>query len=728
MATPQFEHSSQPALEASASSDVVVSSDAGMIAETSQPIVYPKKRGKRPGVPKGFWGWQLLWLFFLLGFGTTATGALLWLLTTPPPPNCEEISAISAAGDRLHCADQSTKSGKLEDIQAAFALVNSWPEDHPLQNQGRQMMREWSQRLIFFANQRLEAGDLQGALDLVAVVPADSPAYEEVQRAMASWQNYWDEGLNLARQAENAMKSQDWNQAFRYIQAVGKLNNVHWNTKRFNELLDRLSLERQGEQRLKEAANIAKRSTPESLVEAIELANKVDEQLFIVSLAKKEITSWSQKLLELAVSATEKQDFDQGIKIARMVPSYSPVHREAKDIILLTELQQVISNQSLGQPLLQMATLIEGQAALERIPSDRLLYQETKAMVDDASAKIQDLVGIQLASTIAKVNHPWALQLAIDQAQMIAPERPRRLQAQTLVAHWRNEVQRIQDRPYILIAREAARTETVDGFRTAVAYAENVALGRPLRIEAQTLIAEWTKRIQIIEDQPIFSEALALAQDHKLSEAVKKASEIGRGRALYNDAQEKIAAWVTTIQTAEDQPILDSAYSLASRGRLTAAINEASKIGSGRALYFEARNAIARWSAERNAIWASQRAAEESYRAPARQSYDNSRSYESSYSDNWSSNEPSYSDNWSSNEPSYSNNWDSYSSGYSDNWGSNESSYSNNWDSYSSGYSDYVAPAPAPAYEPAPAPAYEPAPAPAISGDYSAPDSNFFLE
>ncbi|MFO7091422.1 DUF2242 domain-containing protein, partial [Arthrospira platensis PCC 7345] len=37
------------------------------------------------------------------------------------------------------------------------------------------------------------------------------------------------------------------------------------------------------------------------------------------------------------------------------------------------------------------------------------------------------------------------------------------------------------------------------------------------------------------------------------------------------------------------------------------------------------------------------------------------------------------------------------------------------------------APAPAPAYEPAPAPAYEPA-LPASSGDYSAPDSNFFLE
>lgn len=76
-------------------------------------------------LPAWFWGQPFLWLIVLLGFGTMGTGALLWLLTMPPVPNCEDISSLSPDSEHLYCADMATKSGKIEPLRQAFALVAS---------------------------------------------------------------------------------------------------------------------------------------------------------------------------------------------------------------------------------------------------------------------------------------------------------------------------------------------------------------------------------------------------------------------------------------------------------------------------------------------------------------------------------------------------------------------------------------------------------------------------
>ena len=84
----------------------------------------------------------------------------------------------------------------------------------------------------------------------------------------------------------------------------------------------------------------------------------------------------------------------------------------------------------------------------------------------------------------------------------------------------------------------------------------------------------------------------------KLSEAIEKASQIKSGRTLYAKAQDNLYQWVSELQVAQDRPILARASELASQGSLGAAIDTASQIGYGRALYSEAAGAIGRWSAE----------------------------------------------------------------------------------------------------------------------------------
>ncbi|HIK46434.1 MAG TPA: FAD-dependent oxidoreductase, partial [Leptolyngbyaceae cyanobacterium M65_K2018_010] len=152
-------------------------------------------------------------------------------------------------------------------------------------------------------------------------------------------------------------------------------------------------------------------------------------------------------------------------------------------------------------------------------------------------------------------------------------------------------------------ARALAQPGTIPALQSAIAQASQVQLGRALRVEAQTLIAEWQQEIQVIEDRPILEAAVALADQGNLQDAITEAQKIQPNRALHSRAQTLIQDWTTAIQVAEDQPILDKAKNLAYSGRLTAAINLASQIAPGRALYGEAKRAIALWKAERDYIW-----------------------------------------------------------------------------------------------------------------------------
>jgi hypothetical protein len=172
-----------------------------------------------------------------------------------------------------------------------------------------------------------------------------------------------------------------------------------------------------------------------------------------------------------------------------------------------------------------------------------------------------------------------------------------------LIAHWREEVEKIQDRPYLLRARRLANKGTIAALQRAIAEAQKVALGRALRIDAQTLVAEWLNRIEVIEDQPFLNEANVLADEGKLQEAIAAATQVQPGRALYDQAQTMIRDWTQTIQIAEDSPILARAKSRAYEGALTEAIGIAAQIAPGRALYGEAQNAIDLWEAEREYIW-----------------------------------------------------------------------------------------------------------------------------
>jgi hypothetical protein len=195
-----------------------------------------------------------------------------------------------------------------------------------------------------------------------------------------------------------------------------------------------------------------------------------------------------------------------------------------------------------------------------------------------------------------------ALTYAIDRAQQIPPKHPQRLLAQTLIAQWRKEIQQIENQHKLMEAQHLAAQGRIEQLKAAVEIASSIQLGQPLRLEAQSVIARWNGQIQTIEDQPIMELAQTLAQRQDFTAAISTAGQIRSGRALYAEAQRAIADWVAQVQTAQDRPILEAATALATQGRFDAAIATAAQIPPERALYQQAQAAIAEWTSQKAAL------------------------------------------------------------------------------------------------------------------------------
>uniref|UniRef100_A0ACD5GV10 Uncharacterized protein n=1 Tax=Desertifilum tharense IPPAS B-1220 TaxID=1781255 RepID=A0ACD5GV10_9CYAN len=191
-----------------------------------------------------------------------------------------------------------------------------------------------------------------------------------------------------------------------------------------------------------------------------------------------------------------------------------------------------------------------------------------------------------------------SLEAAIIRAQKVTVKRPLYGKVQRLIARWQRE---IEDIAHLEKAQTLARGGSIDALSNAVAEASLIPVSNPRYEEAQDSINEWQRQIETLEDSPYLNraEALAIAGDlGSLQAAIAEASRVGRGRALYSEAQQRVGQWQRQVETMQDRPYLDSAQQWALIGdavSLQAAIDEASRIGTGRALYDEAQNRISEW-------------------------------------------------------------------------------------------------------------------------------------
>jgi soluble cytochrome b562 len=550
---------------------------------------------------------SLIWLAALFLLGGMGTASLLWLVTLPPPPNCQQSNSQMLDMERLYCAQEAARSGELSKLVAGLDLLKQWSPEHPLYGEAQRLSQEWSTQVLEIARTRLKQGDLKGAESAISHIPKSTPVYADAQKALVRWRKYAHQGELVYAKAQEALKKRNWDQVSQRIVELAQFEQNYWQLEHGADALSQqLGIEKQAWQVLLRAQKVAASNNPGQLAAAVPLALQVPAQTYAAVEARQNLKQWSQKLVALGTQKWQRGDLTGAIAVLQLPAEITPTP-EVDDLFKFGnayKLAEFAVSKKWLPSLKQVWNLTEAIAALQQVKPNSPFYAQAQATLKAWQSQLQDLIQLQYASAAASLGQRSTFELAMAQAKQIPANHPRRVLAQTLIAYWDGETERLEDQPYLDHALALAGSGKIPDLQAAIVQASQIKLGRSLRGRAQDLIASWGLQIQTLEDQPILDQAWALAQQGSLEDAIAVAQRVRPGRALYRQTQTLVSEWrnqqIVKAQTAEDQPVLDRARALAETGDLAEAIDVASQIDPGRALYGQAQGAIATWRNELN--------------------------------------------------------------------------------------------------------------------------------
>ncbi len=494
-----------------------------------------KRRGERKyRIQFGLRFWAILIVLVSTSVGFTAIALLLKL---PAVPNCPATFWPTASASlRLYCAQLAANKNTADNLLKAIALVEELPPDHPLRPEINRSIEQWSLDILKIGEDKFQAGQLNEAIKIAKQIPSHVSAAKLVDKQVDRWQTVWSKAQAIANKVEEELRNSNWTLAFREAVQLTYVDNRYWTTTKYEQITRKIQLAREASSQLDKARNLSDSNNVDDLVAAIKEAQKVARSSYAYTAAQKLVADCGKKLVKLAESRIEQRNWRGVLEIANKIP-------------------------------------------------DSVKLPEVKS----------DLTDLANAMEMAEAGTATDLERAISAAQKVGAGRPLYAKAQQLVARWQRET---EDVARLERARMFANSGLVADLKTAIAEAQQIPTGNPRYQEARDEIRKWTRQAETLEDQPFLDRANQIASFGgmaALQQAIQEASSIAPGRALYKQAQDKIAGWTNTIQREQDQPYLDQARALASAGNLPAAINAAQQIKRGRALYNEAQDEIQGW-------------------------------------------------------------------------------------------------------------------------------------
>lgn len=579
----------QPVPSAALETDGPTGADS-VIGSTSSRLRVPLQSLEKLLHSWKFWVGSSVVVF--VGSGVLATALLLRL---PAVPNCPSIFwPMASASLRIYCAQLAANKDTVDDLLSAIELVNELPKNHPLRPEINRNIEQWSEQLLNLCNNTFNEGKLEDAIAMARKIPADVVAYSLVEERIKYWQETWSKAEEIYNKAEAELRKQNWPQAFREAVQLLDIDNKYWATVKYEEISNIMKTAREDGAALGKAYSLADQGGLEKLLEAIKAARNIDKNSRIYEKSREAIKEFSQKMMDLAEDSLEKRDLSGAVEIARQIPEEAKLKEEVADFIELARAESLTWQDS-------VSGLESAIAAAQKIAPNRPFYSKAKQLISEWQDSIQNLSYLEKARSLARTGNVRDLKAAISQAEQIDRSKPRWEEAQSEIDRWRGEIETQEDRPYLERAEMLARSGDVNSLQAAINQAGIIGRNRALYSQAQEKIQQWSGQIQEQQDRPILDIANQLARSsspESLEAAISQARKIGSGRALYEEAQAKIDEWNRQIQEQQDRPIIDNARQLAAMGQYSDAINRAERIMAGRALYDEAQDSIEAWKGE----------------------------------------------------------------------------------------------------------------------------------
>ncbi|NJS12354.1 MAG: hypothetical protein HC789_19240 [Microcoleus sp. CSU_2_2] len=531
--------------------------------------------------------WLAVSLLLSVGMGFVAISSLLNLSSQS---NCSKIFwPTASANDRLFCAEQYALKRTADDLLKAIELVNALPKDHPLRSRINGQIDRWSQDMIGLGNSSFQEGKLPEAVAIARKVPRDVPAYSMVEQQIQKWQSIWSDAEKLYRTSENHLRKEEWALAFRQATLLLDSGNIFWESTKYEELTRIIQATRTEGNKLVKARNTAADGGLDNLVTAIKLAQGIGQNSYLYQAAKAAIAEFSKKIIEIAEKRLQKGDWQQAIEIVNKIPDSGNLKEQVQDFNELAN--------ATGQALTGNVEGLEKAIAIaQKLKEGRPFYKKAQDLIARWQQEIAGVKVLDQASRLAAPGEVKDLRAAIAQLQTVSESNPRSAEVRAQINRLGRQIELQEDSPFLQKANELANTGDPSALEAAVAQASRIGQGRALYQEAQTKIQAWIERRQRLQDQPFLDKAQQLAVSGNLPEAIEMARRIRPGRVLYQQARSSIRAWDVQAQSEQGLQNARQAAQPGTADALETAILLASQVPESSSLRWQATEAIDEWS------------------------------------------------------------------------------------------------------------------------------------
>ena len=534
--------------------------------------------------------WQFVSLILALTFGGVGFIATSVLLRLPSNPSCNKISLFfSSATNRIYCAQIKAQKNTVDDLLDAIALLQVLSEDHPLKSEINRHISEWSDGILTLAQVEFDQGKLEDAIAIARKIPENVANQPMIEEKISEWGEIWQKAEKIQEDVENQLRESQWNKAF--LEAVNLLNidNEYWQTIKYQEIVKTINLAREESKQLDGAYVTLRRGGLENLLKTIEIASVIPATSYSYNEANKLIQEAEDKIVAIVERHLENNDWNGLSNLASQIPDKSRLKNQARDWNLLASAGR---NANLGT----VSSMELAIAEAEQIPSDSKLYSQSRELVKNWTAQKEDLAYLASARELARSGEITDLSEAIAKAELISSENPLYRESRREITKWQRDIQLIEDRPILAQAKQIAEGNNLESWQNAINTANQINSERALYSEASDLIRQWRRNIERVEDRPILDEAIVLGNNNNYQNAINVASRIGRGRALYSEAQTNIRNWRREINAQQD---LQRAYQIAQNSdpqSLIQAINIARRISPSSSVGDQSRQAVDQWA------------------------------------------------------------------------------------------------------------------------------------
>ncbi len=514
------------------------------------PRTLPKKeelalKQRRPSVndrreARG-WGWPIYWLFWMVAIAAIPGGAGLTalneLIRLPSRHDCSELYLpLTSAAKRLYCADVKASSGGIPGMLEAMALINALPEDNPLRPQVNSKIERWAEKILSLGEMAFQGGNIEEAIAIATQVPSSVPSYSMVENKVSKWETIWNQAEETYKKAEQNVRNERWHDAYLEASRLLSVPNDYWENTKYVELTGRIRQARKDGKKLNQTRDLEDKGGFDNLAEAIKLAGEIQQTSYLYDAAQKQIAELGNEILNLALVKLDEGDWQQAIRMVGNVPRSESLQKTAEDVVVLARAHSPAELGTVGG-------IEDAIRRAKEISGERPLYDRAQRLINRWEREIGDVASIEESEKLARRGKVTDLRAAIAKLRTIPSSNPRALEARGLMARWTSDIEKIEDAPLLEKADRLASFGDVDSLQAAIASASQIGRGRILYPDAQTRIENWTERIERYQDQPLLDKAQQLAFSGKLGEAIATLQTIGPRRALYNQAQTKIRNW-----------------------------------------------------------------------------------------------------------------------------------------------------------------------------------------